>query len=263
MSTFIDFVELKEKVCIEQVIELLQLNLKKSGKQLRGCCPIHDGTDTKEFVVTPEKGLFYCFKCKEGGDLIKLYAAVKGMEQKIAAVEIAQQTGASDSSENEGDIKPAAQIADEAASDTKTKIKPFPPLQYLLSEHKHVQDLGITPETAEHFGAGYAPKGVLRGNIAIPIHDREGTLLGYTGRCSDPHQTMLTFAKGFDPEPILFNAHRCEAECIVDLREDPLDVLLAYQHGIESNIVTFLTERISARQVGNLALFLDDTHCYL
>ena len=42
---------------------------------------------------------------------------------------------------------------------------------------------GKTPkETAEAFGAGYAPKGIMRGRFAIPLRDREGTLIAYCGR---------------------------------------------------------------------------------
>lgn len=261
MSTFIDFAEIKQQISIEQVVAWLNINLETTGNQLRGCCPIHKGTDKRDFVVTPAKGLFYCFKCKEGGDLIKLYAGVTGTDQKTAANEIAKQAGVSDSTETEGDREVESQSVKSDTNDTKPK--PFQPLTYLLPEHVSVQGLGISVETAEYFGVGYAPKGVLRGRIAIPLHDREGTLLGYAGRSSEQLDTTLSFAKGFEPEPILFNAHRCTQDSIVDLRHDILDVLLAYQNGIESNIVTFLTERISARQVGQLALFLDDTRCCL
>lgn len=261
MSTFIDFAEIKQKVPIEQVASWLELTLEDTGKQLRGCCPIHKGSDKRDFVITPSKGLFYCFKCKEGGDLIKLYAAVTGTDQKMAATEIARLTGVSDSNQKEGDREVGSQSPKTEIDESKPK--PFQPLTYLLPEHESVQGLGITMDTAEYFGAGFAPKGVLRGRVAIPIHDREGTLLGYAGRSPELSDLSLSFAKGFDPEPILFNSHRCITDGIIDLRFDPLDVLLAYQHGIESNIVTFLTERISARQVGQLAIFLDDTHCCL
>ena len=37
---YIDFAELKGKVSIEQVLTMLQLNLKRQGQQLRGSCPV-------------------------------------------------------------------------------------------------------------------------------------------------------------------------------------------------------------------------------
>ena len=59
MSTsFLDFNELKTRVSIEQVLQLLGITLKQHNSQLRGCCPIHKGTDQRGFVVTPAKDLF-------------------------------------------------------------------------------------------------------------------------------------------------------------------------------------------------------------
>ena len=34
---------------------------------------------------------------------------------------------------------------------------------------------------AEKHGLGYAPKGILRGTVAIPFRDEQGNLLGYIG----------------------------------------------------------------------------------
>ena len=61
MTGAIDFTELKQHVSIERAVELLDVNLKKTGAQLRGPRPIcKDGGD-RAFVVTPAMGLFYCF----------------------------------------------------------------------------------------------------------------------------------------------------------------------------------------------------------
>ncbi len=68
----IDFLELKAQVSIEQVLQLLGVTLKRHNHQLRGACPIHKGTDQRGFVVTPAKGLYYCFGGCGGGDIIKL-----------------------------------------------------------------------------------------------------------------------------------------------------------------------------------------------
>jgi hypothetical protein len=63
------------------------------------------------------------------------------------------------------------------------------PLEYLQPEHKGVQ--------AVAWGAGYAPKGSMRGRFAIPIHDRGGTLLACCGLKGE--RPTLTFPNGFDP----------------------------------------------------------------
>jgi DNA primase len=122
-----------------------------------------------------------------------------------------------------------------------------------------VQALGVSAETAEFFGAGYAPKGIMRGRLAIPIHDRDGKLLAYCGRSVRDESPTLTFPNGFDPASVIFNANRLNAGEIYLVR-DPLQVLTAYESGIE-NIVAFLTEGIAAQQLEMLAALMDEKKC--
>ena len=93
MSAYVDFKQLKDNVSIEQVVAMLNLKPRKSGGQLRGRCPIHNGTTDREFVVTPAKGLFYCFGPCGGGDLIALVAKVKDIPVRQAATLIAGHFG--------------------------------------------------------------------------------------------------------------------------------------------------------------------------
>jgi len=55
------------------------------------------------------------------------------------------------------------------------------PLLYLDAHHDTVEGLGITPETAEYFKAGYAGRGTLRGRFCVPIHAVDGMLIAYVG----------------------------------------------------------------------------------
>ena len=86
MSHAIDFAEVKQQVSIERAAEMLGIKLKRSGSQLRGACPIcNDGGD-RVFVITPTKGLYYCFgKCGKGGDAITLAANVRKCSLREAA----------------------------------------------------------------------------------------------------------------------------------------------------------------------------------
>ncbi|MBR1616586.1 hypothetical protein IJ670_00390 [bacterium] len=43
--------------------------LRKKGKSYHGLCPFHN-EKTPSFVVTPDKQIFKCFGCGEGGDVI-------------------------------------------------------------------------------------------------------------------------------------------------------------------------------------------------
>jgi DNA primase len=114
------------------------------------------------------------------------------------------------------------------------------------------------------FDAGYAPKGIMRGRLAIPIHDWDGTLLAYCGRAVKGESPTLTFPNGFMPQEHIFNAHRVdpggEQGSELFLVREPLDVLRASANGID-NVVAFLTETISAEQLQRLAALMDEKGC--
>ncbi|MBK5961275.1 hypothetical protein CCR97_24160 [Rhodoplanes elegans] len=253
MPSFVDFQELKAKVGFDQVIQVLGLTLKKHGHQYRGCCPVHAGND-RTLVVTPPKG-FYCFAKREGGDQIALVAHVRQCPPKEAAAFLAERTGTVQVPRTRNGTVPGTVPAPQQPPGTAA----LRPLDYLLAEHEGVQALGISPETAKEFGAGYAGKGIMRGRLAIPIHDRAGTLLAYCGRALGDQQPELTFPNNFQPEGVIFNANRATSGELHLVRE-PLEVLTAHQAGLE-NVVCFLTEGITAQQWEMLAALQDELQC--
>ena len=66
-QTFID--DLKHHADIVVVIQDY-VSLKKTGANYKGLCPFH-GEKTPSFHVDRDKGLFHCFGCSVGGDVIK------------------------------------------------------------------------------------------------------------------------------------------------------------------------------------------------
>ena len=247
---FIDFQELKERVDIESVCSFLQLDLKNNGKQMRGACPACSSNSERSFVVTPAKGLAYCFSAKTGGDVIWLTSHIKDCSQKEAAEILNQQFGEAVQKENNSSKK-------RTAPSSQPKERGIQPLSYLQTDCEKVIGLGVLPDTAEYFEAGYASKGIMRGTLAIPIHSRDNVLLAYAGRAFDSQ--LLTFPNGFKPEEHIFNAHRiCEGDLY--LTRDPLEVLIAYENGVE-NVVSFLTETIQAIQLEMLASLMDQRGC--
>ena len=65
-----DIAMVREQSPIADVIgEYLQLR-NAGGGSLKGLCPFHD-EKTPSFNVTPARGLWYCFSCADGGDVIK------------------------------------------------------------------------------------------------------------------------------------------------------------------------------------------------
>jgi DNA primase len=58
-------------------------------------------------------------------------------------------------------------------------------LKHLDPDHPYLIDRGFSPETIQRFGLGYCGKGLMRGRIAIPLHNSQGRLVGYAGRLVD------------------------------------------------------------------------------
>lgn len=257
-SKFIDFQDVKSKVNIEDAATLLGLSLKPSGAQMRGPCPACKSGGDRALVITPAKQAFYCFGAGQGGDVIALVAHIKSRTMKEAAELLA--TG-SDRPQPDppGQTRSAGPVRTQGNTVPENKKAGLNPLTYLLPEHPAVQALGISPETCSHFGAGYAPKGIMRGRLAIPIHDPEGELVAYCGRAVKDESPSLIFPNGFRPEAHIFGAHAIQPGPLY-LMGDPLAVIRAFDGGID-NAVSFLTEAVSPQQLEMLSSLMDEKKC--
>jgi hypothetical protein len=95
---------------------------------------------------------------------------VKGVSQKDAA---ALMLG----SETKGTVQSTSTVQ----NGTVPPHDHFPPLDYLEFDHVVVESLGIDASTAEALGIGYAPKGLMKGYVAVPVRLPTGELTGYIG----------------------------------------------------------------------------------
>jgi DNA primase len=254
--SYVDFAELKAKVSITDVLGMLDVDLqrfKTHGDQLRGTCPIHDGDNPRGFVITPAKGLWFCFSGCGGGDIIALVAKMRQLATKDAADWIAQG----------GTVTrtvPATVTGNSSGTVPQNEKGALKPLDYLLPEHEHVQALGVSPETAAAWQSGYAPKGIMRGRYAVPLRTKDGNLVAYVGiAVANEQSPHLHFPNGFDPQSIIFGADRV-AHGGLTLVRDPLQAIIAAQSGIES-VIAFLTPTISAQQLEQLASLMDEKRC--
>lgn len=243
----IDFAELKERVSIEQVVQMLGLTLKKANAQLRGRCPICNAGDDRGFVVTPAKGVFYCFKESKGGDALSLVSRVRGCTIREAAEAITEHFG-----------NPTVPDKRETNSSSRQDRRGFDVEAYakaLDPAHEALKPLGMAPETLREWKAGYSNSGVLRGRLALPITGKDGTIIGYMGRAVKDESPTLTFPNGVTPSEHIFGADRV-GEGELYLVRDPLDVLKAAEGGIE-NAVCFLCE-ITPQMLEMLASLMDE-----
>ena len=60
------------------------VELKKAGRNLKGLCPFHN-EKTPSFNVQPDRQIFHCFGCGEGGDVITFLQRHDGLSFPEAA----------------------------------------------------------------------------------------------------------------------------------------------------------------------------------
>jgi uncharacterized protein (DUF2237 family) len=212
----VNFNDVKERVGFEDAIKLLGITLTEGEsngvKVFRGPCPHCQTGGQRALVVTPTKG-FYCFSKKAGGDVIQLAAHVRGTSVKDAA---------------EWLLKPAQE------QNMNSRPGGLKPLEYLDARHEKVLAL-VTEETALFLGMGYSSKGIMRGTVAIPIHEIDGTLIAYVGIEEDG---TYRFPNGFPRTAHIFNIHRVIAND-VHLMPSVEDCLRAMENGIDQPICFF------------------------
>jgi transposase len=92
----VDFAFLREQITLEQVLAHLGLldQLRGSGPQLRGCCPVHSHPADRQrtFSVHLGKNAFRCFQkdCAVQGNALDLWAAIHRLPLYDAALHLAQ-----------------------------------------------------------------------------------------------------------------------------------------------------------------------------
>jgi transposase len=97
-GTAVDFAHLKRQLPLARVLDQLGLaaRLRGTGPQRRGPGPIHRGDARgRTFSVHLDDGVFQCFdqSCGRKGDVIDLWAAVRGLALRAAALDLVQTFG--------------------------------------------------------------------------------------------------------------------------------------------------------------------------
>lgn len=180
MPAFIDFQAVKEAVSFTDAISLLGLKLKHAGNQWRGPCPACRSAGERALVVTEGRG-YYCWGVKKGGDVIALASHVLDMPAKAAAQELAERAGIAERNSTGTSTGTSSSRDSSRERGGERDDRSLQPLSYLEHDHDAVHAVGLDPEFCKRHGIGYAPKGVVRGSVAIPFRGEDGTLLGYIG----------------------------------------------------------------------------------
>lgn len=267
MTDWVNFAEIRARVSLEQVIfDYYGLTgFKRKGQRLTGPCPVHGGDSPRAFHAELSRNVWHCFTgCQGGGNQLDFVAKREGISIREAALRLQAHFLGSETSA--APVRKPAEDAEKPAQaprESETDERPNPPLNVnlkLRGDHPHlVQDRRLAEETIAHFGVGYCSKGILRGMIAIPIKDENGTLVAYAGRRLKPQDIRehgkYKFPSGFRKELVLYGWHEATATASDDgvvVVEGFFSVMKLHEAGISGVVATMGCE-VSIQQLEFLA----------
>ncbi len=155
-QSFID--DLKSQADIVQVVQST-VPLRRAGARYVGLCPFH-AEKTPSFNVHPDKGFFHCFGCGVGGDVLKFVELQERLGFQDAVRHLAERVGVR-VPEPATDRDAAAEAEREALVGVHEAAAAF--FAARLAEaggeaaRDHLTARGISPETAQRLGLGFAP----------------------------------------------------------------------------------------------------------
>ena len=185
------------------IIELIgsHLPLKRAGRNFRALCPFHH-EKTPSFMVSPDKQIFHCFGCGEGGDVFRFVMKTERVEFLDAVRSLAERSGIS--------LPKEESFQGGKSSDTvrfyeaNTLAQSYYRQCFLSKEgeaaRRYLAKRGLQEKTLEFFQVGYAPAASALLNYASKKGFSENILLraglvlkGEDGRLRDRFRHRILF----------------------------------------------------------------------
>ena len=157
-----DIATVREKARIDEIIGAYVTLRSAGGGNLKGLCPFHD-EKSPSFNVTPARGMYFCFGCGAGGDVLKFVMEMDGTCFTETVERLAEKVGVELRYEEGGPSRPsggpqrprlveahkltAAWYAEQLASPEAMTARQF------------LDSRGFDKDAAEHFGVGFSPRG--------------------------------------------------------------------------------------------------------
>ena len=151
--------EIREAASIEEVVGQY-VKLERRGKNLLGLCPFH--ADSKpSFTVSPDRGIFHCFGCQAGGNVISFVMQYHKMSFPEAAAELARRYGINLTVKDMGPEESRRAAKRQLFYDLHREALVF--YRATLegksgrAGREYLTKRGLTPEIIQIFQLGYAP----------------------------------------------------------------------------------------------------------
>ena len=153
---------MRERARIDEVVREYVTLKNAGGGSLKGLCPFHDER-SPSFHVTPSRGMYYCFGCGEGGDVLAFVQKMDHLTfaetvEKLAAktgVELRYVDGGAAVNRQAGQRTRLVEAHKAAAAFYEQQLvspDAQPAREFLTGR-------GFDQDIARHFRVGYAPKG--------------------------------------------------------------------------------------------------------
>jgi DNA primase len=250
----------KERTSIEDVVRE-HVTLRQGGVgSLKGLCPFHD-EKSPSFNVRPQLGVWHCFGCGEGGDVISFVQRVDHLTFAEAVERLADKAGIT-VEYDEGGARPREQVgrrrrlleANRAAEEFYAEQLTSSP--EAVAGRRFLAERGFDREAAARFGVGFAPRSgeaLVRHLRGKGFTDDELTVVGLAGRGSRglydrfrgrllwPIRDVTGDCVGFGARR-LFDDDRIEAKYL-NTSETPLFVKSRVLYGLDLAKKAIATQR--------------------
>jgi len=220
---WVDFKAIKQSVSVELALAYYGVMLRSiHSPYLRGRCPLPSHTSkssTQSFIVNTEKNAWVCHSdsCvasrggRSGGNVLDFVAAMERCSVHDAAIKLQNWFFVTPTAREQKQIvsaTPEAYPSTSTAPEENNKPLAFT-LQGIDPHHPYLAGRGVGTNTAAYFGTGfYSEKGLMEGQIIIPIHNEDGILVAYAGRGLGQTEPRYKFPVHFRKSHVLFNLHR-------------------------------------------------------
>ena len=157
-----DIAAVRERARIDEVVREYVTLKSAGGGSLKGLCPFHEER-TPSFHVTPARGMWYCFGCAEGGDVLGFVQKIDHLSFAEAVEKLAAKSGI-----ELRYVEGGAAINRQAGQRTRLVDAHRAAAAYYAEQlaspearigREFLEQRGFDAQAARHFGVGFAPKG--------------------------------------------------------------------------------------------------------
>lgn len=284
---------IKQKLDLVDVIKSY-VSLSPAGKNLKGLCPFHQETKPS-FIVSPDRQIWHCFGCGEGGDIFKFIMLYENFNFPEALSFLAEKAGVEIEKISRGDRRQfdvLYEINEEAKRFFVEELKKNKEaLDYLRKR-------GLKSSTIEDFELGFAPYGdfLVRhflaegfkideieraglvfknkrglyqnrfaGRIVFPIVNEIEKTVAFTGRILKESENSPKYLNSpespvFDKSKVLYGLYKSKSDIVakraVFLVEGQMDFLMSWQSGIK-NVVAVSGTGLTSKHLTKLKRIAD------